>query len=60
MRGLEANSPAAVSQWGSGAEPPGAVAILLFFFSKKYAYLGIFWPKFLLKNSFYKCLNKVC
>jgi len=29
-------------------------------FSKTYAFLGIFWPKFLVKNSFFKCLNKVC
>jgi len=29
------------------------------FFSKNCAFLGIFWPKFLPKNSFYKCLNKV-
>jgi len=44
---------------GSGAEPPDAAAILQPF-SKKYAFLGIFWPKFLLKNSFYKYMNKVC
>jgi len=30
------------------------------FFYKKYAFLNIFWSKFLLKNTFFKCLNKVC
>jgi len=36
---------------GSKAEPPGAAAIL-HLFCKNYTFLGIFWPKFLLKNSF--------
>jgi len=44
---------------GSEAKPPGSAAILQPF-SKKYAFLGIVWSKFLLKNSFFKCLNKVC
>jgi len=30
------------------------------FFSKKIHIFGIFLPKFLLKNAFFKCLNKVC
>jgi len=29
-------------------------------FFLKICILGILWPKFLLKNSFFKCLNKVC
>jgi len=29
-----------------------------FFF--KFALLGIFWPKFLLKSSYFECLNKRC
>jgi len=29
-------------------------------FSKKYAFLGIFWPKSLLKDSFIKSLNEMC
>jgi len=37
---------------GSAADPPGTATILQPFFSKKYSLLGIFWPKFLLKNSF--------
>jgi len=52
--------------WGwSLLQPPeangGSGALRQFYslFSKKYALLGIFCPKFLLKNSFFKCLNKV-
>jgi len=37
---------------GLGAKPPGAAAILQPFFLKKYVFLGIFWPKFLLKPRF--------
>jgi len=42
----------------SGAEPSGAAEILQPCF-QKYAFLGIFWPKFLLKNSFFKCLTSL-
>jgi len=52
-------SPVAGGQWGFGDTTSDALAIYSFF-PKKYAFLGIFWPKFLLKNAFYKCLNKVC
>jgi len=44
---------------GSGAEALGAAAILQPF-SYKIRILGKFWPKFLLKNTYFKCLNKVC
>jgi len=59
-RGSWAESPAAWNQrvffWGGS---PDAAAILQLF-SKKYALIIIFCPKFLLKNAFFKCLNKVC
>jgi len=32
---------------------PGAMRQFYSLFSKKYAFLGIFWPKFLLKSSFF-------
>jgi len=40
-----------------GGGSPDAAAILQLF-SKKYAFLNIFWHKFLLKTAFFKCLNK--
>jgi len=46
-----------LSQRGFGGGVPGRCNDFTAFF--KYAFLGIFWPKFLLKNSFFKCLNKV-
>jgi len=59
-RGLGAKFLTTGSQWVFGGGAPSAAAILQPFFSKKYVFLGIFWHKFLLKNSFFKCLNKVC
>jgi len=59
--------------WGSGGgvpsrrrptgfrgEAPGRCGDFTAFFLKKYAFLGIFWPKFLLKHLFFKCLKNVC
>jgi len=44
---------------GFGGRAPDAAAILQIFL-KKYAFLGIFLSKFLLKNAFFKSLNKLC
>jgi len=41
--------------WGGSTD----AAVFLQLFLKKYAFLSIFSPKFLLKNAFFKCLNKV-
>jgi len=49
------NFPARIFGGGS----PDIVAILQLF-SKKYILLSTFWPTILLKNAFFKCLNKVC
>jgi len=38
-------------QWGFGGGASDAAAILQLFF-QKYAFLGIFWSKFLLKTAF--------
>jgi len=35
--------------WGGSPD----AAVILQLFSKKYAFLSIFWPKFLLKNAFF-------
>jgi len=37
---------------GGSGQSPWALWQFYSFFSKKYAFFGIFWPKFLLKNSF--------
>jgi len=44
---------------GSEAEPLERCGNFTAFFFFKYAFLGKCCPKFLLKNSFFKCLNKV-
>jgi len=55
---LGAESPAAGGQWGFEGGTPGCCSDFTAF-PKKYLFLGIFWPKFLLKNLSFKCLNKV-
>jgi len=51
MRGLGAEPPAAGGQQGVGGETIDAATILQLFFTK-YAFLGAFWSKFLLKTAF--------
>jgi len=63
MRGSWAESPAARGQRVFFGRVPDAAAILQLFSKKnkqKNTFLIIFWPKFLLKNAFFKYLNKVC
>jgi len=48
---LGAEPPAAGGKRGFGSEAPHAVAIILLF-SKQHTFLGIFWPKFMRKNTF--------
>jgi len=44
---------------GLEAEASDAAAIFTALFLK-YTFLGIFWPIYLLKSAFFKCLTKVC
>jgi len=61
-RGSGGRTPTAAGEQGFGGGAPGRCGNFTAFFLKKYAFLGIFLPKFLLKKLFFycKCLNKVC
>jgi len=59
-RGFGGEAPSRRRPTGVWGQSTLELRLFYSLFSKKYAFLGIFWSKFLLKNSFFKCLNKMC